>query len=230
MPSIDLGRRKIEYSVIKGTSRRYTYFRFRPDMTLEIILPKGRKVDPDAEIRARLGWVIRESDRMRRSKIVLRPEQVMFGGEMLKVIFAPGATDDPVVDEANGTVTVNARDPATLREQVRRWFLKESSIYAVSKAAALSKVVGVKPSRVDVREIGKWGYCTRKGRLTFSWQLAALPEKLREYIVFHELTHLIEFNHSAAFRRKLKAFCPDFRERERELDLVVPYDRLGPPA
>ncbi|HMD79102.1 MAG TPA: YgjP-like metallopeptidase domain-containing protein [Nitrososphaerales archaeon] len=230
MPSLEVGHRRIEYSVLKGASRRYTYFRFRPDLTLEVILPKGRKVDPEAEIRARLNWVIRESERMRNSRVVLGPGQIMYGGKNLKVYFAPGAETDLVVDESAGSVTVKADDPRSLREQVRRWFLRESSAFAVRKVAELSKVVGARPSRVDVREISKWGYCTRGGRLSFSWQLIALPERLREYIVLHELTHLVVFNHSAAFRRKLKGVCPDFRERERELDLVVPYDRLAPPA
>jgi predicted metal-dependent hydrolase len=230
MPSLEVGHRRIEYSVLKGVSRRYTYFRFRPDLTLEVILPKGRKVDPEAEIRARLNWVIRESDRMRNSRVVLGPGQVMYGGKNLKVYFAPGAESDLVMDHSAGSVTVKADDPRSLREQVRRWFLRESSAYAVRKVAELSKVVGARPSRVDVREISKWGYCTRGRRLSFSWQLIALPERLREYIVLHELTHLVEFNHSAAFRRKLKGVCPDFRERERELDLFVPYDRLAPPT
>ena len=154
----------------------------------------------------------------------------MYGGETLEVEFAPGAEKDLVVDKARRRVAVKAADARSLREQVRRWFLRESSAYVVRKVAEYSKVMGARPSRVDVREIGKWGYCTRTGRLSFSWQLIALPERLREYIVMHELTHLLEFNHSAAFRRRLKAVCPDFRQRERELDLVVPYDRLAPPA
>ena len=87
----------------------------------------------------------------------------------------------------------------------------------------------VSSRRVDVREIGKWGYCTRGGRLSFSWQLIALPERLREYVVLHELTHLSHFDHSPAFKRKLAAYCPDFRDRERELNLVAPYNRLAPP-
>jgi predicted metal-dependent hydrolase len=154
----------------------------------------------------------------------------MYGGETLRVEFAPGAEKDITIDRSAGTIAVKAADSRSLREQVRRWFLRESSAYAVRRVAELSKVVGVRPSRVDVREISKWGYCTRTGRLSFSWQLIALPERLREYIVLHELTHMVEFNHSAAFRRKLKAVCPDFKERERELDLVIPYDRLAPPA
>lgn len=82
---------------------------------------------------------------------------------------------------------------------------------------------------VDVREIGKWGYCTKGGRLTFSWQLIALSERLREYVVLHELTHLREFNHSAAFKDRLQSVCPDFRDRERDLGLVAPYVKPGRP-
>ena len=75
--------------------------------------------------------------------------------------------------------------------------------------------------------MAKWGYCTKSGRLSFSWQLIALPDRLRVYVILHELTHLLEFNHSAAFRRRLGTVLPDFRDLERELSLFVPYDRFA---
>jgi predicted metal-dependent hydrolase len=71
-----------------------------------------------------------------------------------------------------------------------------------------------------VREIRNWGYCTRSGRISINWQLIALPERLREYVLLHELTHLSEFNHSRQFYRRLSSVCPDYRRRERELDEV----------
>jgi predicted metal-dependent hydrolase len=228
LPSLDLGDRRIEYSVVKGASRRYTYFRFRPDLTLEVVLPRGSKVDIDRLLRGRLGWVQREYDRLANSKPVLGPGAVMLGGVPLKLEFQQGAKEDLVIHD--GIVTVRAADRRAVRELLRRMFLKESSAYAVRKAAELAPSLGVRPSRVDVREIGKWGYCTRRGRLSFSWQLAALPERLREYVVLHELSHLVHFDHSSAFKRTLRSVCPDFRARERELDLFVPFDRLSPPG
>ena len=226
LPFVNLGPHRIEYAVIKGRSRRYTYFRFRDDLTLEVVLPRGRAFDVEKAISERGAWLRRQYDRLSRTRYVLTQDSVMFGGEPLKVIYeGPGQTLVP--DFARRRLVVHTGDPRHLKELVRRWFLKESSAYAVRKVAELAPIVGARPSRVDVREIGKWGYCTREGRLSFSWQLIALPERLREYVVMHELTHLLEFNHSAAFKRKLAAVCPDFRTRERELDLVVPYHRLG---
>jgi predicted metal-dependent hydrolase len=104
---------------------------------------------------------------------------------------------------------------------VRRWFLRETSRYVVGKLETLSTVLGVKYRRADVRQIKNWGYCTRDGRLSFNLQLIALPERLREYVILHELAHLSEFNHSSAFKGRLAAFCPDYRQRERELDKIV---------
>jgi predicted metal-dependent hydrolase len=225
LPFVDLGPRRIKYAVIKGTSRRYTYFRFRNDLTLEVVLPRDRAIDVEKAISERGTWLRRQYERLSKTKHVLTPGSIMYGGEPLKIVYG-GPGDALIPDLERQQVVVHTTDPRHLKELVRRWFLKESSAYVVRKAAELAPVVGAKPSRVDVREVGKWGYCTRGGRLSFSWQLIALPERLREYIVMHELTHLLEFNHSTAFKRKLATVCPDFRARERELDLIVPYQRL----
>ena len=225
LPYVDLGSRRIEYAVIRGTSRRFTYFRFRNDLTLEVVLPRGKPIDVERAISERGTWLRGQYERLSKTRQILTRDSVMFGGESLRIVY-DGTGAALVPDLARRELIVHTSDPRHLRELVRRWFLKESSAYAVRKVAEMAPIVGVRPRRVDVREIAKWGYCTRDGRLSFSWQLIALPERLREYIVVHELTHLLEFNHSAAFKRKLSASCPDFRAREKELDLVVPYRRL----
>lgn len=230
MPSFDLGLTQIQYVLVKGNSRRYTYFRFRPDLTLEVILPRGKTIDVEKVIWERRGWLRREFARASMTRTVLEGEAVMFGGRSLKAVFIDSAEDVLTPDESNGVVVVRTADRRRFRELVRRWFLRESSAYAVRKVSELAPVVGARPAKVDVREMGKWGYCTRGGRISFSWQLIALPERLREYIVLHELTHLHEFNHSKSFRNRMAAVCVDFRDRERELDLIVPFDRLGPPG
>ncbi|MFQ6060534.1 MAG: M48 family metallopeptidase [Thermoplasmata archaeon] len=71
--------------------------------------------------------------------------------------------------------------------------------------------------RVIVKDTKRWGYCKRNGDLVLNWQLIALPRKLAEYVILHELAHLSEFSHSKGFRARLAAMCPDYREREDEL-------------
>ena len=209
--------------VTSGTSRRYTYFRFRPDLTLEIVVPRGRITDLDSAIRDKRQWILEKYEELARRRRVLEDGRIMFDGKHLPIVFQEDATrEELVLEESRGEVIVRARERSRVRELVRRWFLRETSRYVVRKIAELSRELPMKHHRVDVREIRNWGYCTKDGRLSFSWQLIALPERLREYVVLHELAHLSEFSHSRAFKRKLAALCPDYRRRERELDEIIP--------
>lgn len=212
--------------MVRGAGRRYAYFRFKPDMTLEVSVPLGRRVDVEAMIKERLSWIDRERARAANAKRILGSDRVMFGGQYLRIVYVEDAKEELTPSLATAEVAIRTNDRRRAREMVRRWFLKETSAYVVKKVRESSPLLGVKPSRVDVREINKWGYCTRGGRISFSWQLVALPERLREYVVFHELTHLLEFNHSTTFRERLASICPNFRKRERELAQIVPYDRM----
>jgi predicted metal-dependent hydrolase len=222
VPTIELPPYQIEYTISHGRSRRYTYLRFRPDMTLEVVVPRGRRVDPESEIKARKTWVLRQLIQISRSRKILEDDRVLFGGSYLKVVFEQNQDrEDFWLDRENGAFMVCASDSSRVRELVRRWFLRETSRYVVDR---LSQLAGRFPKyrAADVREMGRWGYCTRDGRLSFSWQLIALPERLREYVIFHELTHLSVFNHSSEFRRRLEGVCPGSRAREKELDLFTP--------
>ncbi len=228
MPVLEIGGRRIDYVVMQGKSRRYTYFRFRPDMTLEVLLPRGLRVDPNATIRERQEWILKKYGEMQQTRRVLDDNRVMFEGRFLDIVYHESQDGEELVpDLEQGTLTVQASDPSRIRELVRRWFLRETSRYVMRRLSEVSPPPDYK--RADVREIKNWGYCTKSGRLSFNWQLIALPERLREYVVIHELTHLKEFNHSAAFRRLLAEACPDYMQREKELDLISPAD-LGSPS
>jgi predicted metal-dependent hydrolase len=162
---------------------------------------------------------------MRKSRRILDDERVMFDGRFLEIDYEQAVDKEEILpDLERGMVVVRSSDRSRVKELVRRWFLKETSRYVMKKLSDLAATLPAAYKMADVREIKNWGYCTRSGRLSFSWQLIALPELLREYVILHELTHLEEFNHSPAFKRKLARVCPDYRQRERELDYISPAE------
>jgi predicted metal-dependent hydrolase len=229
VPVLEIGGRRIPYVVTQGTSRRYTYFRFRPDSTLEVVLPRGFRVDAGATIRHRADWILKKYEEMQQTRRILDDERVMFDGKFLDVSFLESEDGEGLSpDTEHGAISIWAADRSRIRELVRRWFLKETSSYVMKKLSEVSDLLPPNYSRADVREIKNWGYCTKSGRLCFSWQLIALSERLREYIVLHEVTHLREFNHSPSFKRKLAQVCPDYKQREKELDLISPANLKSP--
>ena len=78
--------------------------------------------------------------------------------------------------------------------------------------------MGVEPTRITVREmLRKWGSCSSKGSISLNTALCQVPRPLAEYVVVHELVHLVEFNHSKAFWALMDKHLPDWREREKAL-------------
>jgi hypothetical protein len=79
--------------------------------------------------------------------------------------------------------------------------------------------LGVQPGRIQFREMyRKWGSCSSRGNITLNVALCRLPPSLAEYIVVHELVHLLVFNHSKQFKALMTEYLPDWREREQALD------------
>jgi predicted metal-dependent hydrolase len=54
----------------------------------------------------------------------------------------------------------------------------------------------------------RWGSCSPTGRISLNWRLIQLPPSVRDYVLLHELTHLIHLNHSRRFWRELERVCP----------------------
>jgi YgjP-like, metallopeptidase domain len=81
-----------------------------------------------------------------------------------------------------------------------------------------AKRMSVRASRVQFRDMRrKWGSCSSRGTVTLNSRLTWLEAHLAEYIVCHELAHLIELNHSKKFWTVLEQYMPDYKKRMKEL-------------
>jgi predicted metal-dependent hydrolase len=82
----------------------------------------------------------------------------------------------------------------------------------------LSRKLGVAAARVDVRDLGyRWGSCGKNGVVYFNWKLLQLPVRVTDYVIAHELAHLLLRHHGAEFRKILDRSLPDWRDRSEAL-------------
>lgn len=81
-----------------------------------------------------------------------------------------------------------------------------------------AKIIGVRPSRVRINAATtRFGSCSSKGNLNFSCRVMAYSANAVDYVVVHELCHLIHMNHSPEFWRTVEKYMPDYRAARQEL-------------
>lgn len=86
------------------------------------------------------------------------------------------------------------------------------------KVAYYAALMGVTPTGVRITSAkGRFGSCNAKNALCFSWRLMQYPEAAVDYVVVHELAHIKQHNHSAAFYREVQKVLPDYKMREKLL-------------
>ncbi len=72
-----------------------------------------------------------------------------------------------------------------------------------------------KVRRVSVRnQRTRWGSCSRRGVISLNWRLVQVPDSVRDYVLLHELAHLVHMNHSVRFWKEVERLCPDYKASE----------------
>jgi len=100
----------------------------------------------------------------------------------------------------------------------RAWFIRTGKTWLTRRVQRLAREVGVEPTGVQIQELGyRWGSCGKNHRLYFHWRVMTLPASLVEYVVVHELVHLVEPHHTPTFWRRVARAMPDFERRKHAL-------------
>ena len=101
-------------------------------------------------------------------------------------------------------------DPAHLPRRVRDHLTALAKRDFAARARATAARIGKGIARVGVRDPkSRWGSCSSSGALSFSWRLIFAPEAVIDYVVAHEVAHLVEMNHGPRFWRLVATLVPD---------------------
>jgi hypothetical protein len=105
-----------------------------------------------------------------------------------------------------------AGDRAHLARRVRDYLKREAKRDLEAASRRYARELGVTVRRVAVRDqSSRWGSCTAGGVLSYSWRLILSPPYVLDYLAAHEVSHLVEMNHSRRFWRVVASICPEWQ-------------------
>jgi len=111
---------------------------------------------------------------------------------------------------------------AQIERAVAHWYRLEAERLFAERVAHYAALLEVAPRVIRLSSAKtQWGCCTARGTVRLNKQLVKLPLRLVDYVVVHELAHLREMNHSAAFWEVVGSVCPDYARLRRELKAIA---------
>ncbi|MEJ5223394.1 MAG: SprT family zinc-dependent metalloprotease [Anaerolineales bacterium] len=100
------------------------------------------------------------------------------------------------------------------RQTFERWYRAQAAKVISQRAALFAAQFGLRYQSIRISAARtRWGSCSSKGALSFTWRLVMAPLEIIDYVVVHELAHLVHHNHSPAFWAQVETMLLDYRAR-----------------
>lgn len=104
-----------------------------------------------------------------------------------------------------------------LRALAREYFTRKTKLYA--------DIMGLEYNNIRISSArSRFASCSSKGNISYSYRLMLYPDACREYVIVHELAHIIEMNHSDKFWKIVEKYMPDYKKRRAELKKIPQPD------
>ena len=216
---IQLGSRIVDYRLIRSSRRTL-------GMTIDQrglrvgASPRTSLADIERFLRHNAAWVLKKLDEWHghgqaRHLAVCDGALLPVLGEDCVVRIEPGANR---VRWVGHSLILQARPDADLRQLARRALRNRALEVFGERAAHYAAQLHRPLPRVALSNAQtRWGSCNEKTGIRLSWRLIHAPPRLVDYVVAHEMAHLVEMNHSPRFWKVVERLCPDYRSARDEL-------------
>jgi predicted metal-dependent hydrolase len=204
------------------SSRRKTALLTVEDGHVQIIIPSTVSEDRVRQIiQKRATWIrqklhLNSLVKVSKTKEFVNGESFPYLGKNYRLKFVRGGESG--VRMKNGFIEVDipksgsiAKHQSKIKELIQTWYQSHAEERFLTKADRFMKQMGVSPAKVSVRDFkSRWGSCTVRGDVTFNWRVIMAPNRVIDYVVVHELAHLVAHDHSDKFWKTIRKIIPDY--------------------
>ncbi|MBL4820803.1 MAG: M48 family metallopeptidase [Gammaproteobacteria bacterium] len=154
-----------------------------------------------------------ESVRYRESLRIEKGRKIFYRAREREIVFQENLTHKVIVTADQFIIKGPSLNTSRAREQVESFLLEKAAKNLPDRTRALARYLRVsgKLKQVKLRKTkSKWGHCTSAGVIQFNWLIMLAPDSIIDYMIAHEVCHLVHMDHSADFWNLVESVCPDY--------------------
>jgi predicted metal-dependent hydrolase len=224
--SLDLAGCAIRIDV--RTSKRARRLRLVSSINgVEAIVPTNYRAEElESFVSSKRDWIIKTSryySRLKERCGGLEPGTIYFLGSKYRFNIVKDRQRSVVVSDAMKVITFHMIDRRRYKHYVEGWYREQTGRIIAERLPALAARLGLRYNKVSIKsQTSRWASCSKKGNLNFNLLLAAAPPEVIDYVIIHELMHLLELDHSPRFWQLVEQADPDYKKHKEWLASYAP--------
>lgn len=226
---IQYGTVTIQYD-LTFAPRKTLAISVHPDLHVTVCAPTDAALDDvAATVRRRAPWILRRQREFTYHQPHIPPRQYRSGethrylGRQYRLQVNEAEREQVKLTRGYLQVaTANPADTAQVQQLLNTWYRKQAQRILPEQLNTLlprfQQHSLAEPHLVIKPLTARWGSCTQAGTITLNLKLMQVPKPYIDYVIVHELCHLVEYNHSPRFYALLDYIMPDWRTRRQGLN------------
>lgn len=199
-------------------SRRKTLALYVKHRTVIVRCPwQASRKEVNEFIASNQQWIenrlLEEAQREREVLRIERGAKIFYRARELTIVFREGRKERVLVNGDQFIIQGHKLNPSKARIMVEDYLIDKASEYIIPRAYGLARHLGVdrKIKEIKLRKTkSKWGHCTSQGILQYNWLIMLAPYSIIDYMITHEVCHLIHMDHSRRFWELVQSICPNY--------------------
>lgn len=167
-------------------------------------------------VTSKRNWILRTSQhysKLKERNGGLEPDSLYFLGSRYRFHIVKDKRPSTVVSDAIKLITFHVTDRRRYKQHIHEWYKQQTARIIADRLPTFASRFNVKYNKVSIKnQKSRWASCSKNGNLNFNLLLVAAPSNVIDYIMIHELMHLIEFDHSHQFWQLVKEADPDYKK------------------
>ena len=230
---IHYGHRSIAFKIERSHRRKTVGIYVFPQSEVLVRAPEFLKADRIKEIiRKKAQWIIKKQELLKNQIQASFPKEFVSGESFpylgrnyrLKVVKSPSSVDEGCklmngrfLVETNGDLSAEGNRGA-VRKILEDWYVERAKRKIPERVELYARKIGKRPKKVEIKkQKRRWGSCSSSGVVRFNWKIIMAPVTIVDYVIVHELCHLIYPHHSRLFWQKMGTILGDYAKRRARL-------------
>ncbi|GKX32366.1 hypothetical protein SH1V18_48460 [Vallitalea longa] len=221
---IKYGTKVIEFSV-EYRDRKTLEISVEAPNTVNVVAPLGTQEEViKKKVHKKASWIVqrlyefRDIEYRKINREYVSGESFMYLGRNYSLeLIVDENTKSNEVKLYQGKIYIisNTKSEAVLEKLMESWYRNKTLIKVTECVEYYKCMFNIQPSNIKVKEQKKrWASCTSKNELLFNWRCVMAPSDVLDYIVVHEMCHMMYPNHSIDFWNMLESILPDYKNRK----------------